>query len=391
MKTKSRHPLFLIAFGVTLFAALLNLSTIFAFVKNVFSIISPVVVGFILAFILNVPMKGFEKIINTLIRKLKKKPSDKIISFISLMLTFIALFLIVYLVITSIIPTISESLINLYDLGLNKLPELKALLKEQGVDSESILGWIDSLNIEKVLKNVSNNAGSFISNIFTFITTAASEVVNFLISLIIAVYTLLCKKDLCRQAHKLADAHLKPSIKEYLFHVGNLINDTYSKFLSGQCVEACILGTLIGISYSIAGIPYAILIGVLTTIFAFIPFVGAFLSCLIGVILVSIASPAQVPIAIIIYLVVQFVETQFIYPHVVGTSVGLSSLWTLIAVLIGGNLFGVMGIIFFIPITAVIISLLKDHTNKLLERKAKLSNKNSNKIIEKDPTISNSL
>lgn len=372
MKTKTKHPLFLIAFGVTLFAGLLNLGTVFSFIGNIFSIISPVVIGFILAFILNVPMKGFEKIINRLTKNLKKKPSEKIIGFISVFLTLLTVFLIIFIVITSVIPAITESIISLYNVIKERLPEWLDILKTQyDIDSDLVLSWLESLNIEALIKNISSNATSFISYVFTFATTAVSEAVSFLMSLIIAIYTLLCKKDLSRQFRKLADAHIKTSVKEYLYHVGELISDTYSKFLSGQCVEACILGILIFLAFTIAGIPYASLVGVLTTVFAFVPFIGAFLSCFIGAVLVLIADPSKVIVAVIVYLVVQFIENQFIYPHVVGTSVGLSSLWTLVAVLLGGNLFGVIGIIFFIPVTAVIISLLRDYTNHVLEKKKK--------------------
>ncbi|MBQ5746608.1 MAG: AI-2E family transporter [Clostridia bacterium] len=134
-------------------------------------------------------------------------------------------------------------------------------------------------------------------------------------------------------------------------------------------MEACILGALIAIAFSIFNIPYALLIGVLTAVSAFIPYVGAFIACAVGAFLVLLANPSQVILCIIVYLVVQFIENQFIYPHVVGTSVGLSALWTLIAVMVGGSLFGLFGMIFFIPLTAVIIKLLREYTESCLAKK----------------------
>ena len=167
------------------------------------------------------------------------------------------------------------------------------------------------------------------------------------------------------------DAHLAPRHASRIRHVAALATDTYSKFLSGQCLEACILGTLIFIAFSLFRLPYAGLIGFLTAVFAFVPYVGAFASCAIGAFLTLLASPGQAIICVIVYLAVQFVENQFIYPHVVGSSVGLSALWTLLAALVGGKLFGIVGIVFFIPIVAVLYELVRQWTNtRLAERMA---------------------
>ena len=138
---------------------------------------------------------------------------------------------------------------------------------------------------------------------------------------------------------------------------------------TGQCLEACILGGLIFVVFSILGIPYSALIGVLTAVLAFLPYVGAFFACALGMFLVLLAQPSKVLVCLIAYLAVQFVENQLIYPHVVGTSVGLSPLWTLIAVLVGGKLLGLFGMIFFIPLTAVLVTLLKEYTHYKLDKK----------------------
>ena len=165
---------------------------------------------------------------------------------------------------------------------------------------------------------------------------------------------------------KLLYATLKKETTDKISEIGALSVETYSKFLSGQTIEAVILGVLIFISFSIFRLPYAALIAFLTSFFAFVPYVGAFASCAIGAFLILLDSPDKVITCIIVYLVVQFVENQFIYPHVVGSSVGLSPLWTLMAAIIGGNLFGIVGIIFFIPLAAVLYTLLQKHVNKKL-------------------------
>lgn len=175
------------------------------------------------------------------------------------------------------------------------------------------------------------------------------------------------KESLVYNTKKFINAHIKEKTSHFIFLTAKLVDEKYTKFLSGQCVEACILGILMLIILSILGIPYASLIAVFTAFCAFIPYVGAFLSWFIGAFLILLADSSKVIIYIIAYVITQFVENQFIYPHVVGTSVGLSALWTIIAVFIGSKLFGLFGMIFFIPLFAVIVELVNRYTEKKLE------------------------
>ena len=148
-----------------------------------------------------------------------------------------------------------------------------------------------------------------------------------------------------------------------------MIRTVYTKFLSGQFVEALILGTLMFIAFLIFRLPYAGLVGMLTAVCSFIPYIGAFFSCGIVVLLTLIVNPIQAIVCFIVYQVVQFIENQFIYPQVVGSSVGLSPLWTLMAVIIGGKLFGLLGMIFFIPLVAVFYTLFRESVYKRINRK----------------------
>ncbi|MCX4342024.1 MAG: AI-2E family transporter, partial [Lachnospiraceae bacterium] len=158
---------------------------------------------------------------------------------------------------------------------------------------------------------------------------------------------------------------------EYLIHVSRTFSRSFANFLSGQCAEAVILGVLMFLAFTIFRLPYGSLIGVLTAVCAIIPYVGAFISGAVSVILALLISPTLAVRCLIVYLVVQFVENQFIYPRVVGGSVGLPPLYTLIAAMIGGKLFGIIGIIFFIPIMAVVIELVKEDAGKRLSRRGK--------------------
>jgi len=173
-----------------------------------------------------------------------------------------------------------------------------------------------------------------------------------------ACVAVLGRRALGRQCRGFLCAYFKKPTAERICHVAKLTHDTYTKFFSGQCIEVLILGTMIFLAFSVFRIPYAALIAVLTAAFAFVPYIGAFASCLIGVLLTLMAVPEKAILCFIVYQMVQFIENQFIYPHVVGGSVGLSPLWTLLAALLGGKLFGIIGIVFFIPLAAVIAQLL---------------------------------
>ncbi|MEE1184640.1 MAG: AI-2E family transporter [Acutalibacteraceae bacterium] len=373
MDKKLKHNFLLVAFGVALYAILMNIGAVYNLLGNILKLSLPVVIGFVLAFILNVPMKGFEKLFFKLSEKLKKEPKKKLISIISLCLTLICVIFVIAIIATMLIPELVSSIESLYKLIVKKTPEWIAMLKSYDIDTTKISEWLSSFNFETLIGKITNSAGTIITSVVGFASSAVSGVSQFLISIIIAIYILLSKDKLSSQIKILMDAHLKKKTADKIYHICRLINDTYSKFLSGQCIEACILGVLIFISFSIFRMPYASLIGVLTAVCAFVPYIGAFASCFVGAFLILLVNPSQVVICVIVYLVVQFIENQFIYPNVVGTSVGLSPLWTLIAVLIGGSLMGLFGMIFFIPLCAVLLTLLKEHTNRVIEKKKTLS------------------
>lgn len=366
MDKKLKQNLALITFGVILFGCVMHFGAVLSFAGGIVAIISPVLVGFILAFILDVPMRYFERVLNLLSEKLKSKKnlSTSSLRILSLCLTLICVLLVLVLVCTLVIPAIVSSVVSLYELTVSKWPEWRRELAKYNINTEQINTWINSIDLHSLLSKLGNGATSVISTVFTVVSDAVSGVTSFAISFILAIYVLLSKNELSLQSRRLMRAHLKSGVCDYIDHVARLMSDTFSKFLSGQCVECVILGVLVFLANAVCGVPYSALIGVLTGVLAFIPYVGAFGACVIGVFLVGISEPSKVLVCVVVYVVVQFVETQFIYPHVVGTSVGLSPLWTLVAVLVGGKLMGLVGMIFFIPMMAVAIQLLREHTEK---------------------------
>jgi len=259
---------------------------------------------------------------------------------------------------------------GLYLLVEAHLPQWIDYLENLDPDSEWLEEFLADVDLENIVKNISNAIDTLIVNAVESLSSTVNIVVTAAFAIIISIYMSLEKKGLCRHAKKLVCAYLKPIYADNILKFCRLFRQSFSKFLTGQCSEAVILGILMSLAFAIFKIPYGSLVGVLTAICAIIPYVGAFISCSISVFLVLLIDPMLAVRCLIVYLVVQFIENQFIYPRVVGSSVGLSPLYTLIAAMIGGKLFGIIGIIFFIPLTAVIIELVKEDAERRLHKKA---------------------
>ena len=370
---KTKQNFLLIAFGVLLYALLNNATVLSQLVGSLWTLVYPVALGFILAFILNVPMAGLERRAEKLTSRWKKRPNESAVSLCCLLITILGVLLVVAATMALLIPSLTESLVSLYDLVMSKWPEWSEVLRARNVDTSTINNFLNSLDAKNLLQSLTSGAGSLITTTVGAMSSLVSSLANIVLALIIACYVLLSKKTLCRQAKKLTRAYLPKKVAEYLIRAAGLVNTTYSRFFSGQCVEACILALMMFLFLTVFGMPYAALVAVLAAVCAFIPYIGSFVSCAVGAFLVLLVSPEQVLWFILLYIAVQFVENQFIYPHVVGSSVGLSPLWTLIAVLIGGNLMGVLGMVFFIPLVSVFQTLLTERTRRILREKDILS------------------
>ena len=363
--------------GAILLAVALNIGAIINMIASVLSLLMPVIIGAGIAFVMNVPMRGFEKLFRKLSSKTKKGISEKKVTVISMWLTVISLILVIVLVVTKVVPEIVNSLISLYKVIEDAIPEIVDFL-EKNIDPKWVdVEWISEkmteifteTNISKMIIKLSNGAYDVLGMVFTVATTTLGTLMSIGISFIVALYMLLSKKKLALQIRKLLYAFLKKPIADKACHVGQLINDTYAKFLSGQCVEAFIIAILLFIVFTLCRLPYASLIGVLAGVLSFIPYIGSWAACAIGALLILIIDPWKALLSVIVYQIVQFLEGQLIYPRVVGSSVGLPPLYTLLAALLGGKLFGIVGVIFFIPLVAVVYVLVKEATNKRLKEK----------------------
>lgn len=369
MDKKTKTYIFLIAFAVLMYAAAMHLGTVLGFLSKLVSLVLPLIIGLVLAFVLSVPMGGFEKILHRLFSGGKRQPNDKLLTVISFILTIALVVCIIVLAFTLLIPQFVSSVMGVVELVQLKFPDWMAILNSHNIDTQYIDNWFNSLNMENLFSTLTGSAGVVLASVKSISSTIVSLFINVGLGLVIMVYVLLTRKTLKRQSLRVLYAYVSKERADKIVHVASLVYSTFSKFFSGQCLEACILGSLIFIAFSIARLPYAGLIAVLTAICAFVPYVGSFLACSIGTLLTLLSSPSQALLCIIVYVAVQFVENQFIYPNVVGSSVGLPPLFTLLAVMLGGKLFGLLGMIFFIPVMAVIYALVREDVQLRSERK----------------------
>ncbi len=357
--------------NMLIFAALLavafHLDKLTHFFSYFIGITFPLIIGAVMAFVLNVPMRGFEKIIKKLDKKNKMK--DGLVLTLSLILTVISAILLITLVIVIMVPGIVSSVKQAYTALREELPSIIKLLAKYGIDAK----WVENLVAEKSwqewISTIGNSAGNVLGKVMSGATSTLSGVGSVGIGIVICAYILLDKRALTRRVGKLLGLIFNEETKDKAMKLGRTIMETYSSFLTGQCVEAFILGAFMFIALTIFGVPYAALIAVLTGVFSFIPFIGPFLACGLGAVMIVITDPIMVLVEIAVFLVVQFIEGQFIYPKVVGDSVGLPPIFTLLAAILGGEMFGVIGMIFSIPMTAVIYTLLRDMAAAKTERR----------------------
>lgn len=371
MEKETKRSLLLITFGVVLFALLMHFPTVIKTIQRGIALILPIIVGLILAFVLNVPMKMFEQLF-TKIKKKYPKLEKMPVTGVSLFATMACIVLLIEIVYTMFVPGLVTSVKSIYIVFMENTPKWLSWLRSNGMDTAWISKEIASWDFNKLVAQITGNVGNVgnaLGKVVDATTSFFGVAVNALMGFIIAIYVLLSKNSLSRQCKKMLYAHLSKKHADKICYISNLVNETYSKFFSGQCIEAVILGLLMFVAFTVFRLPYANLIAVLTALLSFIPYIGAFAACFIGALLIVMVDPWKGLLSIVVYQVVQFIENQFIYPRVVGGSVGLAPLWTLSAALIGGNLFGVIGMIFAIPVTAVLYVLVKDDANRRLQRK----------------------
>lgn len=369
----------LITFAIVLYWVINNAAVFAGILSYLTGLVMPFLIGTAIAFVMNAPLRAIERKVCSLSEKkgfgfLKTKSR-----IISMLLTFILVLAIIVMVFFLIIPELGRTALTFAATVQPAMDNLQKQLLELAKNYPDLEQQIRNIDInwstvsQNAVSFLSTGAGSIVKSTVNVATTLVNVVTNLVIAIIFAIYVLVQKETLSRQAKKLLYAGCNKERADAILKVMRLANRTFSNFVTGQFLEACILGAMFFIAMSIFDFPYAMVISLVIIISALIPIVGAFIGCVFGAILIVMISPMKALWFIVLFLILQQIEGNVIYPRVVGNSVGLPAIWVLVAITVGGNMMGILGMILFIPICSVVYSLLKEAVNqRIAKRKIKI-------------------
>lgn len=365
VKMDYKKILEIVLIGIGCYWALNNFQIILDIFNSILAVIMPFLLGIMIAFILNVLMIRIEKILSRFILDKKYTSFKRVISIIVSLLIVIG---VIGIIITLIIPELTNAIKVIVKSFPETFEQLQVWINQNGNSFPQLETWINSVDLNSIASELSGlfkigltgMLGSTVDVISMFFTS----ILNLVVGIVFALYILMSKETLKRQSHKLIDAYIPKRISVKLLEVGTLARTTFSNFVIGQTVEAFILGTLCAVGMAVLNLPYAPMVGSLVGITAFVPIVGAFIGGGIGAFMILTVDPMQALIFIIFLVVLQQLEGDLIYPRVVGSSVGLPSIWVLFAVTVGGGLWGITGMLFSVPVLSVVYALIKGHVNK---------------------------
>ena len=354
----------LMVFAAILTFVLIYIQRILSGAAFVLGIFMPFIVGALTAFILNIPMSFFERLY---VRLAKRKFRGLRIA--SMSTAVIAVLAVIVFVIVILVPQITSTIMEItraIPLAIQEgFRKLEVLFAENPQIMQKI-SEMESLRVDwgAMIENVVNFLKNGISDVVvsTYVATGGivSAVFDFFISFVFALYVLAQKERLANQFSRLMKVYLPSKVWDGVCHVLPILYTNFRNFITCQCLEAVILGSMFVVFMTLFGMPYAVLIGVVISVTALVPIVGAFIGCILGAFLILIISPMQAVIFVIMFLILQQIEGNLIYPRVVGSSVGLPALWVLVAVSVGGSLMGIPGMLIFIPLTSTVYTLLRE-------------------------------
>ena len=343
--------------------------TFFNFLKTLFA---PFALGAGLAFILNVPMRAIE----VRLQKIKKIALRRIIS---ILLTFIAVALVLFLVVQLLLPQLVATVETLTAKMPGFATRVWGLINEFLEANPEVMEWVEVNTdfeqmdwmsyVEKLLSWVSDGVSGIVGSTFSAIGTVFTALFNGVIAFVFAMYCLFRKEILARQGRRLLYAFLPEKFCDETVRIFRLTASTFSNFISGQCLEAVILGAMFAVAMLIFRMPYVPLVSVLVAVTALVPIVGAFVGCALGAFFILVDDPIKAVWFVVMFLIIQQIEGNVVYPKVVGSSVGLPGMWVLVAVAIGGKLMGIAGMFIMIPVISVLYTLLREITNKRLQKR----------------------
>ena len=361
----------LIVFTALIIVALWKFDVVLGVIKAVWGIIFPFALGGAIAFVINVPMSFLEKKLFGKAKEKGSKAAGKLARPISLLLTIVLVVGVIVLVMFGLIPQLTETIGSLMNSIADFIPQMQSWVREFTHNNREIMDLVNQMEFNP------NKAIQWGMSILgrprrswrpARHSRPTHGVTTFFIAFSFACYILFQKEKLHVQVRKVFFAFIPKRKAEVILEVCSLTYRTFANFLTGQCLEAVILGSMFVITLSILKMPYALLIGIIISFTALIPIFGAFIGCVLGGLLIFMVSPKQAILFILVFLILQQIEGNLIYPHVVGSSVGLPSIWVLAAVTLGGNLLGIVGMLIFIPLVSVLYTLFREYVYLRLKK-----------------------
>ena len=371
-KENMKKMALLIVMAILVYNGVKHIDVVLDCIIKLLGLVFPFIIGGCVAFVLNVPMSAIERHVFERYHGKHQKLVSKIKRPLSFFMAVILVVGVIILVAVFITPQLGETI----GVIINQIPkffnDVQVWINQLMDEYKWVADQLGQLEIDwnslskSLISFLQTSIGSAFSSTMGFAFALINGVVTFFLGFVFAVYVLFQKEKLSVQVKKMMYAYLKESHADRIIEVLHLTHRTFSRFLSGQCCEAVILGTLFFVTLTIFKMPYALLISVVIAFLSLIPIVGAFMGCFIGALLILMVNPWEAIAFVAIFLVIQQIEGNLIYPRVVGSSIGLPAIWVLVAVTVGGSAFGIAGMLVFIPLTSVVYSLLREWMYKRL-------------------------
>ena len=357
---------------VVLYWVLCNLALLASVLGSLATVVFPLTLGFCIAFVLNVPMRFLEK---HLFPHTQKKALARLRRPLCILISLLFILAVLAAVFWLVVP----ELVNAFVVLANTLPpfltRVITFLQDNADRFPQLEQWLAGLDIDgantgrELITYLTNQVSSLVDGTVQVISGTVGGITNAVIAFILALYILLGKEKLKAQCAAVCRAFLPDRAAKTLLYVARLSSDTFASFVTGQCIEACILGTLCWLGMTLFRFPYAPMIGALVGICALIPIVGAVIGTVVGAFMILMVDPVQAVLFVIFLLVLQQIEGNLIYPRVVGSSVGLPAIWVLTSVTVGGSLWGIGGMLFAVPVCSILYTLAREITRRRLESK----------------------
>ncbi len=348
-----------------LYLCILYWESLMGLAASIISAAFPLLLGAVIAYIINLPLELFEKFY---FPHSQSKLVTKSRRFVCMLLAYIAVIAIVALVILLMVPQLISCIMVIVKEFPGQIQKVVLFMEEHHLLSEDIATFLASLDwkskIGQIVEVLTSGIGNVMSTLLSMITTIFSVAVTALLSFIFSIYLLLDKENLLRQINHLMDRYSKNSWNLRAKHICTIINDCFRRFIVGQCTEAVILGVLCTLGMLLLRFPYAVMVGTLIAFTALIPVAGAYIGAGVGAFMILTVDPFKALLFLGFIVLLQQLEGNLIYPRVVGSSIGLPGIWVLAAVTIGGGIFGVVGMLFGVPLVAAIYRILYEDVHK---------------------------